>query len=178
MFWVFFRSITSPLLYINKSSPTCLIEGLSSSQAQKLASLFFSTHSAVPGIFRVREEEGQGWGKRTKVYWMGGGRPLICAFFEMMLQSIIFFFWGTYGFKGGTLSAQSLSLVWLFTTPGTVVCQLPLFSEFSRQGDWSGLSFPTPGKSSQPRDWTWVFWIGRLILYHWATWEAAGDTLG
>ena len=26
--------------------------------------------------------------------------------------------------------------------------------------------------SSWPRDWTYIPWIGRYILYHWATWKA------
>ena len=30
-------------------------------------------------------------------------------------------------------------------------------------------------RSSQSRDWTCVFCIGKLILYHWATWEAPID---
>ena len=30
-------------------------------------------------------------------------------------------------------------------TPWTVACQAPLSMDFSRQGYWSGLSFPFPG---------------------------------
>ena len=41
--------------------------------------------------------------------------------------------------------AQSLSHVQLFETPYIVAPQVPLFMEFSRQEDWSGLPFPTPG---------------------------------
>ena len=36
------------------------------------------------------------------------------------------------------------SRVWLFATPWTVVHQIPLSMEFSRQEYWSGLPFPTP----------------------------------
>ena len=36
--------------------------------------------------------------------------------------------------------------------------------------EWVAIPF-TRG-SSQPRDWTQVFCIGRQILYHWATWKA------
>ena len=46
---------------------------------------------------------------------------------------------------------------------------------FSRQEDWCGLPFPIPEGSSWPRDQTHVScisFIGRQILYHWATWEA------
>ena len=48
------------------------------------------------------------------------------------------------------------SRVWLFATPWTVACQAPLSMEFARQEYWSGLPFPSPGGSSQPRDQTWV----------------------
>ena len=54
---------------------------MSSSQAQKLASLSFSIHSAVPGIFRVREEEGQGLGEESKSlldgWWVTSHRRLL-----------------------------------------------------------------------------------------------------
>ena len=39
--------------------------------------------------------------------------------------------------------------------------------------EWVAISYSRG--SSQYRDWTyvsWVSWIGRQILYHWATWEA------
>ena len=35
--------------------------------------------------------------------------------------------------------------VLLFATPLTAACQAPLSMEFSRQGYWSGLLFPSPG---------------------------------
>ena len=44
--------------------------------------------------------------------------------------------------------------VWLFVTPWTVALQVPLSMESSRQEYWSGLPFPSPGESSQPRDQT------------------------
>ena len=50
----------------------------------------------------------------------------------------------------------SLSRVWLFVTPWTAARQPPLSVEFSRQKYWSGLPFPIPGESSQPRDQTRV----------------------
>ena len=49
--------------------------------------------------------------------------------------------------------------------------QAPLSMEFSRQEYLNGLPFPTP----EDLPWTCVlcvFCVGRLILYHWATWEA------
>ena len=43
-----------------------------------------------------------------------------------------------------------LSCVQLFVNPWTVGCQAPLSMEFSRQDDWSGLPFPTPGDLTDP----------------------------
>ena len=41
--------------------------------------------------------------------------------------------------------------VWLFVTPRSVAHQAPLCMEFSRQGYWRGLLFPTPGDLPNPR---------------------------
>ena len=35
--------------------------------------------------------------------------------------------------------------------------------------EWVAISFSRG--FSQPRDWTRISWVGRWILYHWATWE-------
>ena len=43
------------------------------------------------------------------------------------------------------VKAKSLSRVWLCATPWTVAYQAPLSMGFSRQEDWSGLSFPSAG---------------------------------
>ena len=43
-----------------------------------------------------------------------------------------------------------LSCVRLFVTPWTVACQVPLSMGFSRQENWSGLPFPSPGDLSDP----------------------------
>ena len=40
---------------------------------------------------------------------------------------------------------KSLSRVQLFVTPWTVAYQAPRAMEFSRQENWSGLPFPSPG---------------------------------
>ena len=57
-------------------------------------------------------------------------------------------------------------------TTRTAARQAPLSTAFPRQSHWSRLPFPPPGQSSPPRDWTRVSYIGRWILYHWATREA------
>ena len=44
------------------------------------------------------------------------------------------------------------SRVRLSVTPWTAVQQAPLSMGFSRQEHWSGLPFPSPGGSSQPKD--------------------------
>ena len=46
--------------------------------------------------------------------------------------------------------AQSLSPVRRFATPRTVARQAPLSMGFSRQGYWSGLTFPPPGDLLDP----------------------------
>ena len=46
------------------------------------------------------------------------------------------------------VSAQLLSRVRLFMTPGT--CQAPLSMGFPRQEYWTGLPFPTPGDLPDP----------------------------
>ena len=43
-----------------------------------------------------------------------------------------------------------LSHVWLFATPWTVACHVPLSMEFSREEYWSVLPFPSPGYLPDP----------------------------
>ena len=43
-----------------------------------------------------------------------------------------------------------ISLARFFVTPWTVALQAPLSMEFSRQEDWRGLPFPSPGDSPNP----------------------------
>ena len=45
---------------------------------------------------------------------------------------------------------SSFSHVWLFVTPWTVVCQVPLSMGFYRQEYWSGLPFPSAGDLLDP----------------------------
>ena len=68
---------------------------------------------------------------------------------------------------------ELLSRVWLFATPKTVVHQAPLPVRFPGQECWDGWPFLLQ-ETSWPRDWTYlscVSWIGRWVLYHWATGE-------
>ena len=44
----------------------------------------------------------------------------------------------------------SLSVVSDSVTPWTIACQAPLSMEFSRQGDWNALPFPSPGNLPYP----------------------------
>ena len=57
------------------------------------------------------------------------------------------------------VKVKSLSCVRLFATPWTVAYQVSPSMGFSRQEYWSGLPFPSPGDSSQPRNRTQVSYI-------------------
>ena len=48
------------------------------------------------------------------------------------------------------VKVKSFSRVRIFATPWTVAHQAPLSMGFSRQEDWSGLSFPFPGDLPNP----------------------------
>ena len=64
-----------------------------------------------------------------------------------------------------------LSPVWLFWRPMDYTLPTSSVHGISQARMLSGLPFPSPGKSSQSRDQTCVFCIGRRILYHWTTRE-------
>ena len=62
------------------------------------------------------------------------------------------------------------SSVQLFETLWTIACQAPALGVLQvRILEW--LAMPSSMGSSQPRDWTCVSCLGRLILYLWATRE-------
>ena len=65
-----------------------------------------------------------------------------------------------------------ISHVRLFATPWTVACQAPLSMDILQARILEWVSISSSRGSSPPRDWTCVSCIGRLILYHWATWES------
>ena len=48
------------------------------------------------------------------------------------------------------MKVKSLSHVQLFANPGTVAYQASLCMGFSRQENWSGLPFPSPGDLPDP----------------------------
>ena len=48
------------------------------------------------------------------------------------------------------VNMELLSHVQLFVTPWTVAYQAPLSMEFSRQENWSGVPFPSPGDLPDP----------------------------
>ena len=58
--------------------------------------------------------------------------------------------------SGLCVHAQSLQSCPTQQTLWTVACQVPLSLGIYRQEYWSGLPCPSPGESSQPRDWTCV----------------------
>ena len=53
-----------------------------------------------------------------------------------------------------------------FLTPRATDCQAPLSMEFSRQGYWSGLSFPSPGDLPNPgTEPAFPTLVGRFFFY-------------
>ena len=70
------------------------------------------------------------------------------------------------------LVSKSCPTLFSFATPWTVAHQAPLFMWFPRREHWSGLPFPSPGESFQPKDQAYLSFISRCILYCWATREA------
>ena len=69
------------------------------------------------------------------------------------------------------LCAKLLSCVQLFATLWTVAHQAPLSMGFSRQEYWSGLPFPSPEESSQPRYRTLVSCIAGRRFSHQETYK-------
>ena len=67
---------------------------------------------------------------------------------------------------------RSASVMSDFAIPWTGAWQAPLSTKYSRQENWSGLQFPSLGDLPDPGIKTPVSCIGRVILHHWATWEA------
>ena len=82
-------------------------------------------------------------------------------------------FINSYVYKYIYVHAHVISCILFFLITRTVACQAPLSIEYSRQKYWSQLLFPTQGDLPDPKIKTvsQVSWIGRQILYHWATWE-------
>ena len=70
-------------------------------------------------------------------FWGGGDNENVLKFVEIVALYSEF-------------TVCVLSCVQLFETPWTVVCQAPLFMEFSRQKYRSRLRFPTPGDVPDP----------------------------
>ena len=70
------------------------------------------------------------------------------SFFECSVLSQLFYFPLSLALKWS--EAQWLSRVRLFATPWTIAYQAPLSMGFSRQENWSGLPFPSPGELLDP----------------------------
>ena len=75
------------------------------------------------------------------------------------------------------VKVKSLSCVRLFATPWTVAYQVSPSMGFSWQEYWSGLPFPSPGDSSQPRNQTQVSYIAGRHFTLWTTREARRKVL-
>ena len=77
-------------------------------------------------------------------------------------------------YKGYIITQNKTERKWsrLAVPDSCVAHQAPPSMGFSRQDNWSGLLFPSPGDSSQPRDWTQVSCIADRRFTIWATREA------
>ena len=100
------------------------------------------------------------------------GRQMLWLWFRLGVRNL--------GWSPGTVSClhlcyivvQSLGRVQPFATPWTVARRSPPSMGFPRQEHWSGLPFPSPGDLPDPvgkTSGTWVSYIRRRVLYHWAT---------
>ena len=58
-------------------------------------------------------------------------------------------------------------------TPWTVAHQAPLSMGFFQARILKWVAIPFSGRSSQPRDQICISYIGRWVLYHWASWETS-----
>ena len=87
-------------------------------------------------------------------------------FFKLKFHSQKLFFRENLLLKHGKW--KKVSCVWFLATPWTVAHQAPLFMGFSRQEYWSGLPFPSPEESSQPRDLTQISCIAGRFFTIWA----------
>ena len=72
------------------------------------------------------------------------------------------------------IEVKSLSCVQLFATPWIVAYQVPPSMEFSRQGCWSGLPFPSPGDVPHPGIKSVSPALSGGFFPTSATWEALG----
>ena len=63
------------------------------------------------------------------------------------------------------VNVNLLSRVQLFATPWTVAYQASLSMEFSRQEDWSGLSFPSPHREEYLKELSCLYNI-HLLSFH------------
>ena len=90
---------------------------------------------------------------------------MICRFSAISIK-----IWASYFVDGGGLVARSLSPT--LATPWAIAHQAPLYIGFTRQEYWSGLPFPSPGESSQPRNWTGISCSAVRFFTDWANREA------
>ena len=119
-------------------------------------------HSQTMGPMRVLELiPCRYWGMTVPINEHYGKGAKMCG------QVITFFFKISIKSESVSCSVVSDSAI-----PWTIARQAPLSMEFSRQENWSGLSFPSPGDSSQSRDEAQVSCSLSRFFTFWATREA------
>ena len=85
------------------------------------------------------------YGFQFSKHWFWGNRWTIWLI-HLYANNIISYFCYVYFVSRAMCYAYLLSCVWLFATPWTVACQVPLSVEFCKQEYCSGLPLSPPGK--------------------------------
>ena len=105
-------------------------------------SLWALSVSASPSAWLLLKDKPERVERRVGCTWHSHcGDPI--AFPVICTESL-------FSAPGFYLQACVLSCVQLFATLWTLAHQVPLSIEFSRQGHWSGLPFPSPGDLPDP----------------------------
>ena len=102
-----------------------------------------------PSIHKEPGADGAGWASDPPGNWG-------CVYVRVRGKAFLSANSGSGVTKKVKSNCQSPSCIRLSATPRTVARQAPLSLGFSRLEHWSGLPFPSPGESSQPRDQTRV----------------------
>ena len=87
-------------------------------------------------------------------------------FYCLVIRTITIIWVNVHWKKASAESCPTLAIPW------TVACQAPLTTGFSRQENWSGLLFPSPGELPDPGLNPGLFRTAGRCFTDWATWEA------
>ena len=129
------------------SPPGSSAHGILQARILEWLAVLSSRGSSQPSYVSIHRWETTTWAKPTYH---------LCSGFSFLLIS------------SGMWKSKSLSHVWLFVTPWTIIAhQAPLFMKFSwEEYEWVAISFSRG--SSQPRDWTTISCTAGRFFSTWA----------